>query len=90
MKKFLHFLKNFFREIHPNFYQKMKNLEKFGMKNFKKLSDFLKDEKFNLYQKSDVLLVESDDEIVWIVGIRADNRFRITENTKKVLILEKI
>ncbi|HNQ68588.1 MAG TPA: tRNA lysidine(34) synthetase TilS [Bacteroidales bacterium] len=62
----------------------------FGMKNFKKLSDFLKDEKFNLYQKSDVLLVESDDEIVWIVGIRADNRFRITENTKKVLILEKI
>jgi tRNA(Ile)-lysidine synthase len=62
----------------------------FGMKNFKKLSDFLKDEKFNLYQKNDVLLVESDDKIVWIVGIRADNRFRITENTKKVLILEKI
>jgi len=61
----------------------------FGMKNFKKLSDFFKDEKLNLFQKDDILILESGNEIVWIVGVRLDNRFRINTNTKRILFLEK-
>lgn len=61
----------------------------FGMNNFRKLSDFFKDEKLNLFQKNETLIIESEGNIVWIVGVRLDNRFRITENTKKMLILEK-
>lgn len=57
----------------------------FGMKNSKKLSDFFIDEKMNLFQKRNTWLLLSEDEIVWIVGQRLDNRFKITENTQKVL-----
>lgn len=57
----------------------------FGMNQEKKVSDFFVDEKLNLFQKEDAWLLTSNGEIVWIVGIRLDNRFRITENTQKIL-----
>ncbi|MFY9590503.1 MAG: tRNA lysidine(34) synthetase TilS, partial [Bacteroidales bacterium] len=61
----------------------------FGMKNYRKLSDFLKDEKLNLFEKENLKILESDGKIVWLLGLRLDNRFRISDETKKVLILEK-
>lgn len=62
----------------------------FGMKHFRKLSDFLKDEKLNKFEKESVKIVESDSKIVWIAGLRSDDRFRVTENTKRVLVLELV
>lgn len=56
----------------------------FGMKGKKKISDFFTDNKFTLFQKEDTWVLVSQDDIVWIVNHRADNRFRITDTTKTV------
>lgn len=58
----------------------------FGMKGRKKLSDYFSDHKFSRIQKEQTWLLCSGDDIVWIVGERTDNRFRIDEKTKSVLI----
>lgn len=57
----------------------------FGMEGAKKLSKFFKDEKYSLLQKENTWLLCSKDQIVWIVGKRADNRFRVTTQTKQIL-----
>ena len=56
----------------------------FGMKGRKKLSDFFSDNKFSIFEKEETWVLLSGDDIVWIVGHRADNRFRITDATKRV------
>ena len=56
----------------------------FGMNGKKKLSDYFSDNKFNIHQKEETWLLCSDDEIIWIVGERSDNRFKVNELTKKV------
>lgn len=57
----------------------------FGMKGKrKKVSDVLIDLKYSLFQKEEVkVLVDQEGEIIWLVGIRADERWRIEENTRK-------
>lgn len=55
-----------------------------GMKGKKKLSKYFKDEKLSLLDKENSWLLCSDDEIVWVIGRRADNRFKVTENTKNI------
>jgi len=57
----------------------------FGMKGMKKLSDFFIDNKFSLPDKENTWLLVSDEKIVWVVGHRADNRFRVTNETRKVI-----
>lgn len=57
----------------------------FGMKGKKKLSKFLKDEKIDQFSKEEVWLLCSKDEIVWVVGYRADNRFKVEKSTQKIL-----
>lgn len=59
----------------------------FGMKGKKKLSDFFSDNKFTLFEKEETWVLLSEDTIVWIVNHRADNRFRITDDTKTVFTL---
>jgi len=49
------------------------------MQGKKKLSKFFKDEKLSLIDKEKVLILCSDDQVVWIVGKRADNRFMVTD-----------
>lgn len=56
-----------------------------GMKKFKKLSDFFIDEKYSLISKEQSWLLISNDDIVWIIGKRLDNRYKVTEKTTKVL-----
>lgn len=51
----------------------------------KKLSKFFKDEKFSILEKENTWLLCSDDQIVWIVGIRQDERFKIDTSTKNKL-----
>ena len=62
----------------------------FGMKGKKKLSDYFTDRKFSLKDKENVWLLTYENDIVWIVGERNDNRFKITENTKKIIFIEQI
>jgi tRNA(Ile)-lysidine synthase len=59
----------------------------FGMNRKKKLSDFFIDEKLSLTDKRRVWLLKSGNDVVWIIGFRIDNRFRITPKTKTVLLL---
>ena len=51
----------------------------------KKVQDFFTDLKLNLFQKEETLILECDNQIAWIVGHRADHRFRITPTTDVVL-----
>jgi tRNA(Ile)-lysidine synthase len=60
----------------------------FGMKGRKKVSDYFSDHKFSLLQKSKTWVLCSEDNLIWIVGERADNRFRIDKNTKFALIID--
>lgn len=57
----------------------------FGMKGHKKLSDYFSDKKFSLQQKENTWILCSNNEIIWIVGERADDRFKITDTTTEVL-----
>lgn len=56
-----------------------------GMQGRKKLSKFFKDEKMDVFSKEKQWLLCSDTDIVWVVGKRLDNRFKITPRTKKIL-----
>jgi len=58
-----------------------------GMKGSKLLSDFFVDQKFTEAQKRNVfLLVSADGEMLWVVGHRIDDRFKITNATKSILL----
>ncbi len=59
----------------------------FGMRGRKKLSDFFTDMKLTGRQKRSCWLLTSSEQIVWVVGIRSDNRFRVDESTKQVCVL---
>tara|TARA_R110002049_G_scaffold248695_4_gene423165 strand:+ start:1252 stop:2562 length:1311 start_codon:yes stop_codon:yes gene_type:complete len=56
-----------------------------GMTGKKKLSKYFKDEKLSLLDKENTWLLCSENDIVWVVNKRADNRFKVTENTKNIL-----
>ena len=58
-----------------------------GMDQIKKLSDFFVDEKIPVPEKERMWIIASGKKIVWIMGHRIDNRFRITERTTRVLML---
>ncbi len=57
----------------------------FGMQGKKKLSKFFKDEKLSLASKENTWVLWTGNDIVWIVGLRADDRFKVTPNTKNIL-----
>jgi tRNA(Ile)-lysidine synthase len=60
----------------------------FGMKNSKKLSDFFVERKVPLFEKMTIPLLVADEGIVWVCGMRLDDRFRISPSTKRILKLE--
>ena len=61
----------------------------FGMTGRKKVSDFLIDAKVSMAEKQRQFVLLSGDEIVWLVGRRIDDRYRLTPETENVLRITK-
>ncbi|UUC44902.1 tRNA lysidine(34) synthetase TilS [Flavobacterium cerinum] len=59
-----------------------------GMAGRKKISKYFKDEKFSLIDKENCWLLCSGDEIIWVVGKRADRRFTTEETTNTIIKIE--
>ena len=55
----------------------------FGMAGKQKVSDLFNNLKINVLQKRNIPILLIGDEIAWVVGVRADNRFRITSSTNR-------
>jgi tRNA(Ile)-lysidine synthase len=60
-----------------------------GMGGRKKLSDFFVNQKVPLHQKQQIpVLVNGNGDIIWLGGYRLDERYKVSEHTKKVIIFE--
>ena len=57
----------------------------FGLKGKKKLSKFFKDLKYSTLDKESVWLLCNDQDIIWVVGARTDDRYKVTPNTSQFL-----
>lgn len=61
-----------------------------GMSGFKKVSDFFIDQKMSIPEKENTWILTSEEKVVWIVGRRLDDRYKITPDTKLVLRIDLI
>ena len=61
-----------------------------GMKGKKKLSDFFIDKKLSIDQKENTWLLTSKGAIVWVIGLRMDDRFKITDKTQRIYLAELV
>lgn len=59
-----------------------------GMKQQKKLSDFFTDQKIDRFTKDKIWIMESRQQIAWVLGYRIDDRFKITGKTQQILLLK--
>jgi tRNA(Ile)-lysidine synthase len=59
----------------------------FGMRGSKKISDYFTDNKISMNDKEKIWILCSGDDIIWVVGRRTDNRFRIDKATKNAFII---
>ena len=55
-----------------------------GMKGSKKVSDFLTEQKIDSGERKNQLVLTSNGQIVWVVNLRIDDRFKVKKNTEKV------
>jgi tRNA(Ile)-lysidine synthase len=79
----------------PLLWRKWKEGDRFiplGMKSFKKVSDFLIDEKVSIPEKERITVIESGGEIVWVVGKRIDERMKLenASETEKTFTIKKL
>lgn len=62
----------------------------FGMKGRKLVSDFLTDCKLNRIEKAEQFVATCGEDIIWLIGHRSDNRYRVTDTTSRVLKLSVV
>lgn len=60
----------------------------YGMRGTKLVSDYLTDRKRSLHDKARACVLCSSDAIAWLVGERPDQRFALTERTKRVVVVQ--
>ncbi|MBR4198815.1 MAG: tRNA lysidine(34) synthetase TilS [Bacteroidales bacterium] len=61
----------------------------FGMKTTRKVSDFFKDNHLSLFEKNEKwLLCNNDGQIIWIVGMRMDDRFKVAPQSEEILMVK--
>ncbi len=71
------------------YWQQGDTFKPFGMKGFKKLSDYFINQKIPLQQKAQIpILVNGNNEIIWICGFRSDDRYKLDLNSKKIITFE--
>lgn len=76
---------------YPLVLRKWKNGDYFypiGFHGRKKLAKFFKDQKLDILSKKEIWLLCSDEQIVWVVGMRADNRFKVIDGAQEILKIE--
>ena len=61
----------------------------FGMAGRKKIGDYLTDRKVSPVERNRQFVLVSGEDIVWLVGHRTDERFRITNRTENILKITK-
>lgn len=61
-----------------------------GMTKAQKLSDFFVNNKVNVFDKERVMVLTSGERIAWVIGYRPDNRFKIGDETQRVLVVESV
>jgi tRNA(Ile)-lysidine synthase len=61
-----------------------------GMKHRKKLSDFLVDQKLSIVEKENLWLLLNNEDIVWVINQRIDERYKITSKTRQVLMIKSV
>ena len=76
-------------ELSVRRWQKGDKFVPFGMTGKKKVSDYLTDRKFTVFDKENQWVVCAGEDIVWLVDERTDNRYRVTDGTRTILIIKK-
>lgn len=75
------------KELHVRGWEKGDRFVPLGMDGRKKLQDFFVDTKVPRDQRGSIPLVVSGGQIVWVVGFRVDERFKVTDSTRRILRL---
>ena len=68
-------------------WQKGDRMIPLGMKDQKKVSDILIDQKINRFNKENQYVLTSDGKIVWLCGLCLDDRFKVSDTTSSVAVI---
>ena len=60
------------------------------MNGFKKISDFFIDSKLSLPEKENVWILANGEQVVWIIGHRLDDRYKITPGTQNIIRIDVV
>lgn len=76
--------------LHVRKVQKSDRFTPFGMKGSKLISDLLTERKLNRFEKENqYVLTDADGQIIWVIGLRASNLYRVTDQTCEVLCIQE-